>query len=227
MGAKGSLLHCITQYPAPEEEYNLELIPALRRVFGVPVGVSDHSLDPVLVPAAAVARGAFLVEKHLTLSKTGRGLDDPIALGPEEFAVMAESIRRVERMGGEDAVKWLAERFGADRVDRVLGTGRKQLAPSERANYGRSNRSLHALGDIAAGEPLTSRNVAALRTQHNLNTGLSPRHLATILGKRAARPIADGAGITWEDLLAPRAAAGAEPDQEDRRDNQNAPHDLL
>ena len=69
----------------------------------------------------------------------------------------------------------------------MLGTGRKQLAPSERANYGRSNRSLHALGDIAAGEPLTSRNVAALRTEHNLNPGLSPRHLATVLGSTEIR----------------------------------------
>ena len=75
-----TLLHCITFYPAPEEEYNLNVIPNLSKIFGVPCGVSDHSLDPILVPSIACALGATMIEKHITLSKETDGLDDPVAL---------------------------------------------------------------------------------------------------------------------------------------------------
>ena len=87
------LLHCITSYPAPEEEYNVAVLESLRRVFGVPIGLSDHSLDPVLVPALAVLHGACVVEKHFTLSRAGAGLDDPIALEPADFRRMVDAIR--------------------------------------------------------------------------------------------------------------------------------------
>jgi len=96
VGPAAALLHCITAYPAPEEEYNLRLIPNLSRIFSLPVGLSDHSLDPVLVPAAAVGLGACIVEKHFTISRLGGGLDDPIALPPRDFARMAEAVRRAE-----------------------------------------------------------------------------------------------------------------------------------
>jgi sialic acid synthase SpsE len=90
------LLHCITSYPAPEAEYNLAVLDSLRGVLGVPVGLSDHSLDPVLVPALAVLHGACAIEKHFTLSRAGSGLDDPIALDPADFHRMVAAVRRAE-----------------------------------------------------------------------------------------------------------------------------------
>ncbi|MFP4430821.1 MAG: N-acetylneuraminate synthase family protein, partial [Spirochaetaceae bacterium] len=77
-----AILHCVTAYPAPPEEYNLRLVGALASIFGHPVGVSDHSLDPILIPTVAAALGAVCLEKHFTLERSGGGLDDPIALEP-------------------------------------------------------------------------------------------------------------------------------------------------
>jgi len=87
------LLHCVTAYPAPPEDYNLRVLGSLAAVFGVSVGVSDHSLDPVLVPALAVAEGAVAVEKHFCLSRDDDGLDDPVALPPGDFARMVRAVR--------------------------------------------------------------------------------------------------------------------------------------
>jgi N-acetylneuraminate synthase len=94
-----TLLHCITAYPAPEEEYNLRLISSLRAVLGVPVGLSDHSEDPALVPGLAAALGASVVEKHFTLSRSGTGLDDRIAMDPAMFTQMSASIRSTAEHG--------------------------------------------------------------------------------------------------------------------------------
>ncbi|MDP3178524.1 MAG: N-acetylneuraminate synthase family protein, partial [Spirochaetaceae bacterium] len=88
-----ALLHCVTAYPAPEEDYNLRLLAQLSALMGLPVGVSDHSLDPVLVPALSVAAGGCVVEKHICLSRADPGLDDPIALQPDDFAAMTRAVR--------------------------------------------------------------------------------------------------------------------------------------
>ena len=80
-----ALLHCVTAYPAPEEDYNLMLLPLLSGIFGCAVGVSDHSLDPILVPSLSVALGGSIIEKHICLSRSDDGLDDPIALPPTEI----------------------------------------------------------------------------------------------------------------------------------------------
>ena len=200
-GSETALLHCITAYPAPPEEYNLRLLPSLASLFGVTVGVSDHSLDPVLVPAACVAAGGTIVEKHLCLSRSDRGLDDPIALPPEEFRRMVKAVRLAELEGREATLERLGRDYGAARVEAVLGDGIKRLAPSEQANYRRTNRSLHALSFIAAGERLSEANLAVLRTEKLLRPGLSPELLSVILGKRTVRDIPAGEGILWEDLL--------------------------
>jgi sialic acid synthase SpsE len=213
-----TILHCITAYPAPEEEYNLRVLPALRRTFGVATGVSDHSLDPVLVPALATVMGATMIEKHITLSRRDAGLDDPIALEPGQFRRMVTEVSEIsvlldearrestlefhrKRIEIEDALK---EQYGEARVERVLGTGIKELAPSEERNYGFTNRSIHALRDVREGAPLTVENMAILRSEKNLTPGLHPRFWETILGRRAVRPICSGCGIGWDDLLSPR-----------------------
>jgi sialic acid synthase SpsE len=199
-GGNAALLHCITSYPAPEEEYNLRVLGSLQSVFGVPVGVSDHSLDPVLVPALSVAAGGCIVEKHFTLSRTDGGLDDPIALTPEDFSLMAQAVRKVEGKEREEAIDSIASEFGRERVERVLGTGIKTLAPSEKLNYERTNRSIHARRAIRAGEALSGDNIAVLRTEKILRPGLPPDWMERLEGKKAARDIPDGEGVTFDDL---------------------------
>jgi sialic acid synthase SpsE len=199
------LLHCVTAYPAPEEQYNLRLIRTLSAVLGVETGLSDHSLDPVLVPALAVLSGACAVEKHFTLSREGSGLDDPIALEPEAFRRMVEAIRTVEAeaaAGAESRARaGLETAFGAARVAAVLGTGVKELAPAERANYSRTNRSIHAAREIPEGAVISAADVSVLRTEKVLRPGLHPAHLGLVIGARACRRVPDGEGITWEDLV--------------------------
>jgi sialic acid synthase SpsE len=202
-GSQTVLLHCVTAYPAAEEEYNLRVLPNLRAVFGLPVGVSDHSRDPLLVPGLAVMNGACIVEKHLALSREDGGLDDPIALDPEAFARMVQGIRRIEGMRLEEARSWLEQDYGPERVEAVLGDGIKRLAPSEQKFYLTTNRSLHALYEIRAGQPIQAGQVCIVRSESNLRPGLGPEYLELVVGRTAQRTIPEGEGITWEDLLPP------------------------
>jgi N-acetylneuraminate synthase len=194
-----ALLHCVTAYPAPPEDYNLRLLASYSALFGLAVGVSDHSLDPILVPALAIASGAAIVEKHLCLSRQDPGLDDPIALDPGDFALMCRAIAEAAR-DPEAALSALASEYGSPRIEAVLGSGRKVLAPSEAANYGRTNRSVHALRDIAPGERIDGGNSALLRTEKLLRPGEPPSSWPAMLGRRAAQPIPAGEGIRWIDL---------------------------
>jgi N-acetylneuraminate synthase len=196
-----ALLHCVTAYPAPESQYNLRLIPSLRSVFGVPVGVSDHSLDPLLVPAAAAALGALLLEKHLTLERAGGGLDDAIALEPEAFGSMVNGLRALEALGQEAALARLAGEYGRERVEQVLGDGVKRLAPAEAGYYATTRRSLHAVGDIEEGACLRPEDICIVRSERNLRPGLEPEHFTAVAGCLARRRIPAGQGIRWEDLL--------------------------
>jgi sialic acid synthase SpsE len=198
---RACLLHCVTAYPAPERDYNLRLLPNLAAVFGCAVGVSDHSLDPELVPALAVAMGAAAIEKHFCLSRGDPGLDDPIAQPPADFARMVRAARRASSLGPEATLEALAGERGADTVEAVLGDGVKRLAPSERANYERTNRSLHALRDIAAGETLGGEDFAALRTEKILRPGLHPSWEKKLIGRKTTRFIPAGQGIVAEDLI--------------------------
>jgi sialic acid synthase SpsE len=195
------LMHCITSYPAPEEQYNVSVLQSLRRVLGVEVGLSDHSLDPVLVPVCGVLEGACVIEKHFTLSRKGAGLDDPIALEPAAFRGMVRAIREAEAARGPKARRRLEATYGSARVAAVLGTGVKDLAPAERENYGRTNRSLHAMREIAQGETIQEKDVGVLRTEKVLRPGLGPEFLPLAVGARAKRRIPDGEGIQWPDLI--------------------------
>jgi sialic acid synthase SpsE len=197
---KTCLLHCVTAYPAPEKDYNLRVLGSLGSVFGVAVGVSDHSLDAELVPALATAMGASAVEKHFCLSRDDEGLDDPIALPPSDFGRMVRAVREASRLGCDTVVDAMERSYGADTVRAVLGDGVKSLAPSERKNYERTNRSLHALRRIAAGEAIRSEDVACLRTEKVLRPGLPPEWMDSVVGRRAARDIPDGEGIRFEDI---------------------------
>ena len=200
------LLHCVTAYPTPAEEYNLRLLVSLRQIFAVATGVSDHSRDPRLIPAVATALGASMIEKHITLARDGEGLDDAVSLEPGEFAELVTQVRRgAEQRASaattETMLRELSGEFGEERVTAVLGDGVKRLAASERESYGRSNRSILAREHIPAGSLLDGSNMAVLRSERELQPGLPPRLWDTIAGRRTLGDIQAGDGVRWEHLL--------------------------
>ena len=204
-----SLLHCITSYPAPEEEYNLNLITNLHRIFGVGTGVSDHSLDPILVPVLSVLAGGTIIEKHITLSRETSGLDDPVALEPEQFATMVHVVHQTEavlrhygaEIGYKRAIDQLAESYGIEKIDSVLGDGVKKLAPAEKANYGRTNRSIHFMNDMKKGDVIKAGDVAVLRTEKVLTPGISPEYIDEVIGAVLSQNVKAGEGLQWKHLL--------------------------
>ncbi len=169
-----ALLKCTSAYPASPDEMNLRTIPDLMEKFNVPVGLSDHTTG-IAVPAAAVALGACIVEKHLTLSRENAGPDAPFSLEPEEFGEMVRTIRAVERsLGG---VQYGA--FGSE------------------INSVRLRRSLFITQDLRAGSALSADNVRSIRP----GSGLPPRYYEGVLGRRVSRDVTCGTPLTW-DLLA-------------------------
>jgi sialic acid synthase SpsE len=194
------LLHCVTSYPAPETDYNLNILPNLASIFGVSVGVSDHSIDPELVPALAVCTGACVIEKHFCLSRDDPGLDDPIALPPEQFSQMVKAIRAAASANPEDIVKHYKMKNGNELIEKILGSGVKELAQSEKENYRRTNRSVHALKDIHKGDIISKNDYAVLRTEKILRPGLEPKWEEMIEGRAAMNFIPSGEGIRFEDI---------------------------
>jgi N-acetylneuraminate synthase len=176
-GAQIGLLKCTSAYPAPATDANLRTIPNMRELFGVPVGLSDHTLGTA-VAVAAVALGASIVEKHLCLERSRGGPDSGFSLEPDEFATLVAQIREAET---------------------ALGSVRYAPAPAEVANR-QFRRSLFAVEDIRAGERLTLRNVRSIRPAH----GLAPRHLPEVLGRVAGGPIERGTPLRWEMLASRR-----------------------
>ena len=165
------LLHCVSSYPAPDEDSNLRTIPVLRQAFGVPIGLSDHTHGSA-VSVAAVALGACVIEKHFTLARADGGPDSAFSLEPGEFAQLCRSVRQ----------GWTA-----------LGHVSFDLVGQERGNV-MFRRSIFASRDIAEGEPLSAENVRIVRPGH----GLEPRFLRTVLGRKARRAIARGEPVTWD-----------------------------
>jgi sialic acid synthase SpsE len=194
------LLHCVTAYPAPETDYNLKVLPNLAGIFGVKVGVSDHSADPELVPVLAASMGAEVIEKHFCLSRSDPGLDDPIALPPDEFSQMTRAVRHAVQNGPEETLATFKRERGDSLVEQVLGNGIKELATSEKANYHLTNRSIHALRDIQEGDILRDCDYAVLRTEKNIRPGLEPCWENAIKGRQARHFIPAGEGIRFEDI---------------------------
>jgi pseudaminic acid synthase len=174
-----ALLKCNSAYPAPPEEMNLRTIPRLAEIFGVPVGLSDHTLG-ISVPVAAVALGACIVEKHFILSRSDGGPDMAFSVEPHEFKAMAQAIRIVEQALGE-------VRFGGN--------------PSEEKSK-IFRRSLFVVRDIKAGETFTEENVRTIRP----GMGLHPRYLREVMGRRAGRDIARGTPLSWDLVKAPETS---------------------
>ncbi|MBI3126007.1 MAG: N-acetylneuraminate synthase family protein [Candidatus Tectomicrobia bacterium] len=162
-----ALMQCTGAYPAPLESLNVRAIPTMKSAFGVPVGLSDHSRDPLVGPLAAVAVGGSLLEKHFTLSNDLPGPDHRFAVEPGELRLMVRKVRETER---------------------ALGSGEKVVDPAEEELRSFARRSVFSLRAIAAGELLSLGNIAVLRCG-NLPAGVEPRRLGEILGKRASRAI--------------------------------------
>jgi pseudaminic acid synthase len=169
-----ALLKCTSAYPAPPEEMNLRTIPEMARRFGVPVGLSDHTMG-ISVPVAAVALGACIIEKHLTLSRATPGPDSAFSLEPHEFKAMVDAVRTTEK---------------------ALGTVHFGLSEKEQASRA-FRRSLFVVEDVKQGETFNTGNVRSIRP----GDGLHPRHLAEVLGKRAAQAITRGTPLNWEFVV--------------------------
>ena len=195
-----SLLHCVTSYPAPEEDYNLKVLENLKNQFDVKVGVSDHSLNPIIVPLGGYLAGGQIIEKHITLSNETEGLDDPVALNPEYFKKMVEVLRVFENEPKEKILEYLETNFGKEKIALVLGTGEKKLAKAEKANYTRTNRSIHFMKDLKAGHKIKKSDIGILRTEKILSVGISPEFYQKVLGKKLKVDVKDGEGLLFEHL---------------------------
>ncbi len=155
------VLHCTTNYPAAAAEANLRAIETLRKELSVPVGFSDHT-EGTVAATAAVALGACVIEKHLTLDRRLPGPDHKASLTPGEFKALVRSIRYIE---------------GA------LGTGKKTIFPSERENAKIARKSVVTLRAVKKGELFTEKSLGLKRP----GTGLPPREYARVIGARATR----------------------------------------
>ncbi|MSS70322.1 MAG: pseudaminic acid synthase [Candidatus Latescibacteria bacterium] len=165
-----ALLKCTSAYPALPEEMNLRTIPHLSEAFGVPVGLSDHTLD-VAVPVSAVTLGACIIEKHFTLSRSQPGPDSAFSLEPDEFRVMVDAVRTAEKAVGKVHYGF-SEKEAQSRVFR---------------------RSLFVVKDVKSREVFTEENVRSIRPGHGLHT----RHLEDVLGRQASQDISAGTPLTW------------------------------
>jgi len=169
-----ALLKCTSAYPAPVEEMNLLTIPEMTRRFAVPLGLSDHTMG-IAAPVAAVALGACIIEKHLTLSRSIPGPDSAFSLEPQEFKAMVDAVRTAEK---------------------ALGRVHFGLSSKEEASRAH-RRSLFVVQDVKRGETFTAANVRSIRP----GNGLHPRHLEEVLGKRAARDTERGTPLSWELVI--------------------------
>jgi len=205
-----TLMHCIVQYPAKEEEYNLKLLLNLKNIFGIDTATSDHSKDPFIIPLISKMLGASYLEKHFTLSNETAGLDDKIALNVNNFKKMTDALKETKVLDGKilmdefkepDIIYKYLNKYvecKKDMILKVLGNGIKKLAHGEIQNYETTKRSLHVLFDLKKGEILNDNNVKALRTEKNLSPGLHPKFKKHILNKKLAKNIASGEGITFD-----------------------------
>lgn len=165
------LLKCTSAYPASADEMNLRAIPELARRFDVPAGLSDHTMG-IEAPVVAVALGACVIEKHITLSRSEPGPDSAFSLEPQEFKAMVNAVRTAERSLGEAK----------------LGCSERELSSKV------YRRSLFVVTDMKRGQEFTAENVRSIRPAD----GLHPRHLAEVMGRHAACDIERGTPLHWD-----------------------------
>jgi pseudaminic acid synthase len=165
------LLKCTSAYPAPMEDVNLRTIANIKETFNVIPGLSDHTLG-IEVAIAAVAVGAKVIEKHITLSRADGGPDAAFSLEPHELKNMVQSIRNVEK---------------------AIGKVTYELTEKQQKNRDFS-RSLFIVKDVKAGEVFTEENVKSIRP----GFGLHPKYINDILGKAASEDLCKGSPLQWK-----------------------------
>jgi len=169
-----AVLKCTSAYPAPPEELNLRNIPDMAERFNCVVGFSDHTMG-LAAPLGAVALGAQIIERHITLDRDQAGLDSSFSTNPQEFAHLVQSVRELEVSLGS--------------IDYSLG-------PSASRNR-RFGRSLFIVRDVREGEIASSENVRSIRPAD----GLHPRELAQVLGRRFTSSVSAGTPLQHEHLI--------------------------
>ena len=168
-----ALLKCTSGYPALPEEMDLRTIPHLAEAFGVPAGLSDHTLG-IAVPVASVALGACIIEKHFTISRDVPGPDSAFSLEPAELREMVDAVRVAEK---------------------ALGSVNYDIGERE-AKSRQFRRSLFVVEDVAAGEEFTAQNVRSIRP----GDGMLPKYYEEILGRKASADIERGTPLTWDHV---------------------------
>jgi pseudaminic acid synthase len=169
------VLHCVSGYPAPAEQYNLRTIKDMQARFNVLSGLSDHTIDNATA-VASVALGACLIEKHVTLDRNGGGPDDSFSLEPKELEALCKDTKTA----------WQA-----------MGQVNYERTDVEKGNV-KFRRSLYVVKDIKEGEVLTADNVRSIRP----GFGLAPKHYDAVLGRKANQNIARGTALQFEFIEA-------------------------
>ena len=167
------LLKCVSSYPTPYEEVNLNMIPTIAKTFDCVTGLSDHTLGSA-VAVASVALGARMIEKHLTLKRSDGGVDAAFSMEPDEFARMTEDVRNVTKALGDKEYRLTKDQ--------------------ERERSGA--RSLFVVKDIKAGEEFSPKNIRSVRP----GDGLPPKMLDDIIGKKAAKDLCGGEPLREGDV---------------------------
>ena len=169
-----ALLRCNSAYPAPISEMDLRTIPDMVGRFGVPVGLSDHTLG-INSAISSVALGGCIIEKHLCLSRDDPGPDSAFSLEPKEMKMLVQGVREVE-----DSL------------------GRVRYGPSEQEEHNLGyRRSLYVVEDIPEGSILTARNIRSIRPA----SGLPPKFLDAVIGRVSSRDLPAGHALQWDDVL--------------------------
>ena len=169
-----AILHCVSGYPAPAEDYNLKTIPDMIDQFGLVTGLSDHTLDNTTA-IASVVLGAAIIEKHFTLDRNGGGPDDSFSLEPAEMAALCRDAKTA----------WAA----LGKVD----YGHKS---SEQGNV-QFRRSLYFVRDMAAGETITADCIRSVRPGY----GVEPKYWDNLIGRRVSKTIIKNTRVSWDCVL--------------------------
>ncbi len=168
------LLKCTSTYPADPKDSNLTTIPHLRKLFGCPVGLSDHTLG-IGAALASVAMGAVVIEKHFTLSRADGGVDAAFSLEPEEMKALVEESQRARQ-----------------------SLGQVTYGPSEKERPSlKFRRSIYITQDLEVGETLTADNIKVIRPGY----GLEPIYYDLLLGKSIKRTAQKGTPVSWDLIL--------------------------
>lgn len=168
------VLHCVSGYPAPAEQYNLKTIADISERFGVLSGLSDHTIDNATA-VASVALGACLIEKHVTMDRNGGGADDSFSLEPSELAQLCK----------DSKTAWQA-----------IGSVNYERTEAEKGNV-KFRRSLYVVKDIKEGEKITAENVKSIRPGY----GIKPKYYDGILGLKAKQDLNKGTALTMDMIF--------------------------